>query len=321
VESKTYEMLWDCRFCGAKKLLGLSHRFCPSCGAPQDATARYFPPDSERVAVEDHRYAGRDVTCPSCRDVNSRSAKHCAHCGGPLEGAKDVGGVVATAARAPKAARVKSRWPRVLLALLGVGVALLLVNLLWKEDVALTVKARSWSRKIDIEQFGPTRESAWCDRMPGDARGVTRTRKERSTKRVPDGETCGTRKVDNGDGTYREARECQPKYRDEPVLDDHCSFTVDRWSVARTAEASGKGSEAPTWPAVGSLRAGSTPGSEREGARRETYNVDLFDTKGKGGDCDDDAARFEALLTGSRWLAERRGLTGGILCETLRKAP
>ena len=27
-----FEMLWDCSYCSAKKLLGLTHRHCPNCG-------------------------------------------------------------------------------------------------------------------------------------------------------------------------------------------------------------------------------------------------------------------------------------------------
>ena len=32
-EKKTYEMMWDCPYCGTKHLLGLTHRHCPNCGA------------------------------------------------------------------------------------------------------------------------------------------------------------------------------------------------------------------------------------------------------------------------------------------------
>src|SRR4029078_11427250 len=56
-----YEMIWDCKFCGQKKLLGLTHRFCAGCGAPQDPAARYFPPEHENVAVLDHPLRGADV--------------------------------------------------------------------------------------------------------------------------------------------------------------------------------------------------------------------------------------------------------------------
>src|SRR6185436_16014491 len=83
-------MLWDCKFCGTKKLLGLTHRHCPSCGAPQNAAERYFPSDSEKVRAEDHEYAGSDVVCGHCGDANSRKAQHCGGCGAPLEGAKDI---------------------------------------------------------------------------------------------------------------------------------------------------------------------------------------------------------------------------------------
>lgn len=88
---KTYEMLWDCPFCGANKLLGLTHRFCPNCGAPQDPKTRYFPSEQEKVAVEDHVYAGVDRSCPACREANGAIAKHCRHCGSPMDGAASVG--------------------------------------------------------------------------------------------------------------------------------------------------------------------------------------------------------------------------------------
>ena len=31
-DEPVYEMLWDCGYCGHKKLLGLTHRFCANCG-------------------------------------------------------------------------------------------------------------------------------------------------------------------------------------------------------------------------------------------------------------------------------------------------
>ncbi len=55
-----YEMLWDCRHCGSKKLLGLTHRHRPQCGAPQNPSERYFPSEDEKVAVQNHVYYGAD---------------------------------------------------------------------------------------------------------------------------------------------------------------------------------------------------------------------------------------------------------------------
>jgi hypothetical protein len=48
-EAGTFQMLWDCKYCSTKKLLGVTHKFCPSCGAAQDANARYFPSDEEAM--------------------------------------------------------------------------------------------------------------------------------------------------------------------------------------------------------------------------------------------------------------------------------
>ena len=63
-----YEMLWNCGACGSEKLLGVTHRHCPNCGAAQEASRRYFPSDEEKVAVADHRYTGVDHQCAgACR--------------------------------------------------------------------------------------------------------------------------------------------------------------------------------------------------------------------------------------------------------------
>ncbi|HEX3596887.1 MAG TPA: hypothetical protein VHU80_17380, partial [Polyangiaceae bacterium] len=85
-----YEMLWDCRFCGAKKLLGLTHRHCPNCGAPQSAEQRYFPSDADKVPAKEHEYFGADVVCVHCGVANSKNSKHCAGCGAPLERAPEI---------------------------------------------------------------------------------------------------------------------------------------------------------------------------------------------------------------------------------------
>ncbi|MDB4933727.1 MAG: hypothetical protein JWP87_699 [Labilithrix sp.] len=35
-----YEMFWDCKYCGQKKLLGLTHRFCAGCGKGRSVSSR-----------------------------------------------------------------------------------------------------------------------------------------------------------------------------------------------------------------------------------------------------------------------------------------
>src|SRR3954471_15815305 len=90
MEEATYEMCWDCKYCGQKKLLGLTHRFCAGCGAPQDPASRYFPPDNEKVAVKDNPFVGADVSCPACKQPMSRAAKCCTNCGSPIDKGVEV---------------------------------------------------------------------------------------------------------------------------------------------------------------------------------------------------------------------------------------
>jgi hypothetical protein len=60
-DGKVYEMLWDCKFCGTKKLLGKTHRFCPNRRpAP---IRRYFPAD-RKVVVQDRVFVGADKSAP-----------------------------------------------------------------------------------------------------------------------------------------------------------------------------------------------------------------------------------------------------------------
>ena len=62
----TYQMLWDCPYCGTPKLLALDHKHCPACGGAQDPTRRYFPKDDEKIAVEGHVFVGKDKICGAC---------------------------------------------------------------------------------------------------------------------------------------------------------------------------------------------------------------------------------------------------------------
>ena len=84
----TYEMLWDCKFCGAEGLPARTHRHCPTCGAAQDPNTRRFPSDAEKKAVHDHVHKGADLICGACKTVNDGDAKFCRQCGAPLESAE-----------------------------------------------------------------------------------------------------------------------------------------------------------------------------------------------------------------------------------------
>jgi membrane protease subunit (stomatin/prohibitin family) len=346
-EEPVYEMLWDCKFCGAKKLLGATHRHCPTCGAPQNAEERYFPSDAEKVPAQSHVYYGADVKCAHCGEANSKNSKHCGGCGAPLDTAKEVlrredrvaragdafAGQTAADARGERLGTGAARAPTpprasgVRRALgIGCGVVVLLVAaaavvLLWKKTDGVEVVRHTWKRTIEVERFGPVPDSAWCDSMPAGARGVSRSREIRSHERVRDGEECHTRKIDRGNGTFAEKEECSPKYRDEPVYADRCRFTVDRWQTARTATAEGNSlADALGWPDPSPLRAGSCEGCERLGKRREAYAVFLRDPKGAEHPCTFDEDKWRLFGVGSRWKGDIRVLGGSLDCDSL-KAP
>lgn len=344
---KTYEMLWDCKYCGQKKLLGLTHRFCANCGAPQDATARYFPSDAEKVAVQDHQFVGADLRCPACQAWNSRSANCCTQCGGPLAAGQQAqvradqvrregqqfGGETAQDARrefgqvpgAAPAAPAKKGLPGIVIALLvviGLGAVGLVCGLVFlKKGAALEVAGHSWERRVEIEAYGPVRRSAWCDELPAGAKELSRRKDQRSTKKISDGEDCQTRRKDQGDGTFKETRECKPKYREEPVMDYRCDYEVNAWSTKDTLKASGASlKEEPSWPKVELKRTGSCVGCEREGKRSEEYKVRFTDTASKKEQvCEFDQAKWSSFAMGSSWKGKVGVLTGGLDCDSLQK--
>ncbi|MBN1611828.1 MAG: SPFH domain-containing protein [Polyangiaceae bacterium] len=335
---QAYEMLWDCPHCGTKKNLGLSHRHCPNCGGPQDAQWRYFPADHEKVAVQDHVYAGADLECRYCGAFNGRRCRHCASCGAPLEGAtqarmrqdqltqgeysgetreharREWGHPPAAAQQAPSKRRA---WPWILAA--AVVLALVVGVFLVKQNAELTVAGHGWKREVAVERFGPVQDSDWCDAMPRRATNVHRSRQVRSHKEVPDGQDCKTRRQDRGDGTYVEKRQCTTRYRKEPVYDDKCSYTIVKWAPVRTEKLTGSSAkDAPRWPAVQLARPGECVGCEREGARTEEYVVQ-FVRRGDGekASCRFDQRRWASLEVGTS-LRGKFSVIGSVLdCDTL----
>lgn len=333
----TYEMLWDCSSCGTQKLLGKTHRRCPNCGAPQDPTRRYFPAPGEEVPVTGHVFVGADWSCAACATPNSNAAKFCVNCGNPKDGNvavkkvddQIVEGGVARPRLAPQAgmagmaapAARKSRTPLVIACVVLAMLGACLVTIFWQKDVQVRVEQHTWSRDIDIERMQPMQDSSWCDSMPSDAYSVSRRREVRSHNQIPDGESCHTVRSDNGDGTFSTREECSTRYRSEPVYDDKCYYTVNRWQVVRTAHAAGRGFSPPrAWPSYALARSGNCMGCEREGKRKEQLIVDLRATKDttKTWRCDLDENRWTRLRDGDVRVMRVRVVTGGAVCDTLK---
>lgn len=308
-QEKHYEMLWDCQFCGTKKLLGKTHRFCPNCGAPQNPASRYYPSDEEKVAVEDHVFVGADVTCPACATLNAGSSEFCQNCGSPLkEGAKATVLQAQSAAIGQAFANSGSRdvtkeafdsemervgvkkeggggIPR-WLPIVVIAVIALVIGGIWfvtrSVEATVSVTGHEWTRTISVQQYSSFTESSWWNvPVPGD--NVTRggcVDRQRSSRQVPDGETCSTVRMDRGDGTFSESEQCTPKYRSEPVYDDWCVFSGYRWEDERQVVTTGGLADTPTYGDPNLNCAGSARvGCERETGRDEVYTLTLVNSE------------------------------------------
>jgi hypothetical protein len=343
----TYEMLWDCEYCGTKKLLGHTHRFCPHCGAQQNPDKRYFPSDDEKVAVKDHVYYGVDVTCAACQTLNSANSDFCTNCGSPLSDAKKAE-VLAEQRRKEgekfeagqgrdltkekfeqQQARIQpkkgmsTRTKLILGALVGLLVVCIGIGafvIFGSSEKGVYVEGHSWRREIQIQDFQARSQGDWCDSMPSDAYNISQSEKQRSTRQVPDGEECTVRRVDNGDGTFREVRECRTKYRSEPVYDDWCDYRVNRWDYARSVVAEGDSlSDVPAWPQFTLSKTGTDLGAEREGDRKQVYVVRFKDSEsGKTYDCEfTDENKWRSFPLESTWILEV-GVLGDARCDSLK---
>ena len=344
-QAGVYEMVWDCQYCGSKGLPARTHKFCPNCGAAQETDSRRFPSDAEKKAVAaGYQYKGASLICPACNTVNEGDAQFCQQCGAPVSEAaraKTVATQQRTANQAfaadaernvqqeeldadlakTKAASGKQGgipWVKIaIVAVIGLIIVGVLMALFWKKDVQAQVSELNWERIVFIEAFSAVPDGTWCDSMPGDAYNVSRSQRQRSTNRIPDGEECSTRRVDQGDGTFREERVCQTIYREEPVYDDYCSFTVNRWVSSRQADASGVlGRQEPAWPNA-NLRGGSGLGAERESGRNADYRV-VFQAGDKTYTCTlNDESRWRQIEVGATFNLPVGVITGSPDCSVL----
>jgi hypothetical protein len=352
-ELGTYQMLWDCPACGTSKLLGLDHRHCPACGSPQDSRYRYYPSDADKVLVQNHQYVGADRVCPGCSTPSSAAARFCAGCGAPLEGdAREavargdqlagagqafVGETVRDArhqiqnARQAQVDQALGRTPApkkrsgLVIALVIGGIvavigSLVFVLFFWKREAFVEVEGHAWTREIAVETFGPTTESAWCSSVPSKARVTSRRKEVKDTKKVPDGEECKTRRKDNRDGTFKQVKECTPKYKEEPIYAEKCTYEIDKWHTARTAESSGQGKDpAPSWPEAKLGKKGNCKGCEREGERKATYTLRFVDKKASETyECEVDEPEWTAAEVGSTWKAEVGVVTSKLDCDSFQ---
>jgi hypothetical protein len=323
-EDKNYEMFWDCESCGSEKLLGITHRHCPNCGAVQDSNARYFPSDDEKVALEDHEYTGADWYCPGCETPNASKAAFCTNCGTGKDGSKSVQIVDEPSTSEPKTqpsdeASKKGKGKKILKVvggLVAAFVVFLLVFMFWTEEKGVTVDSHSWERSIAIEKYQRVKEGTWKEKVP--LRGVVDRcyEKKQSTRKIEDGQTCTMKKKDNGDGSFREVEQCKTKYKEIPVMGQWCEYRIDKWKKSRDANATGD-DLLPSWPTP-TLNTCTMEklGCEREGTKSQSYIVHFIDSDGDRHECDFKQKVWENANTGMTAKMEFRVMDGGIDCDT-----
>jgi len=304
-----FQMLWDCRFCGTKKLLAVDMRHCPNCGAAQDPQWRYFPSEADKKAISDpnYTYAGVDKICPFCGQPNSAAAKFCKDCGGDLTNAKaaalhdnlvtgigeDAPGVVEDVAlknaqrqqAAIKAANKPRGLSRTQIILLGIAAVVIGIGAvigflaLSKHAASFNVSNLSWQRTINIEQYEALPGSNWQDSVPIGAYNRTCYAKDRPHEETYT-ESCGVQRVDNGDGSYSEREKTCTRSRTVYVPDTYCNYTVNSWVSIAPMQMSGGPSDPLVWPNFVSAQ-NTIIGAQRESSRNQILNVMFADTKTK----------------------------------------
>jgi hypothetical protein len=282
--------------------------FCQACGSPLD-DAKEAARRGDRVVGATQVDSGESVKDAldeaRQRQVDEEARRRREMAGLPPE-------------RPPKKKRGVVGW--LLLGCGGVAILALfgcvgfwLLSWMLASSGQVTASGHTWVRSIDVEAFGPVSKSDWQERVPRGASDVRCSREVKDTEKVPDGEDCKTRKIDKGDGTFTEKRECTTRYRTEKIYGEKCRYTVDEWSKSRSERAAGE-DLSPRWPAV-SL----APGREREGRRSETYTVTFVDERGSEHPCTFDEARWRAIADGRIFEASFGGLTGALDCGSLQE--
>jgi hypothetical protein len=323
----TYEMFWDCPACGTRKLLGKSHRHCPACGSAQDPRRRYFPPEHEKVAVHNHVFVGVDLICAHCETPNSAAAAHCVNCGGPIGDGDDPEVQLirdqAIQSLGKSVPAPPSRLPSKLMVLGALAFLVFTfcfcccITVFWTRDGEVELVGREWERSIEVERYAARSDGAWCDSMPHDAYSVSRSEKQRGSNSIPDGESCATVNTDNGDGTYSQSTQCTTTYREEPIYDTWCAYTVDRWGTDHWETANGTHASRPHWPST-SVSNCSSLGCTRVGSRTEVYNLLVHEIGGPAeGACDVSEASWMRQVEGKRFTVKIGVIDGGVRCHTL----
>lgn len=212
-----------------------------------------------------------------------------------------------------------------------------------RKEVEVTVEGHTWTRMIQVETYTKLHDRDWRDEIPGDADIGSCSSEIHHYDRVRDGEDCtwvpesctpgscseSCNNVDNGDGSYSVEcsrtcsdpvctpahNDCVTRYRDEPVWEDKCSYTVFRWKRSRGLPSSGHDTN-PVWSSQ-EIHTCTTrrEGCEREGSRDGEYSV-TFRFDGKTETCSYGESFWHKLEDGKTYKASTN-VFSSLLCSSV----
>jgi hypothetical protein len=228
----------------------------------------------------------------------------------------------------------------------AIGITVLLGFILfWSKDVQVKLVGKTWVRTQVIEKYKKLEEDSWCSQMPFDAKEKSRREEQIGTRTVTDctkcdchmesiqvgsKEECGApyRVADDAGGysleqncsmvpQYGDKEVCEDKTHEEPVYEDYCEYTIDRWVKDRTVKESGTWKKEPKWPHtnIDSCRSIQL-GCERLGKKDQKYMAHYQDLESKKTyECDWDQSKWDRLNLDSLWDAKVK--VTGFQCNTL----
>ena len=190
------------------------------------------------------------------------------------------------------------------------------------KDAAIQVQSHSWEQKISVQEYARVTEKAWKDKVPFKAESVSCREKERSTKKIADGEDCKTVKKDKGDGSFVEKEECTTRYKEIPVMDQYCTYKIEKWKEIRPLVSSGN--DLQPYPPKETIKTCTTTrlGCQKKGGKTDTYTVHFHDTTEtkKVYVCDFTEDIWKTYKPGIQYDA-KVSLLGSLDCDSLIQKP
>lgn len=197
---KLVEGLWDCPFCGNKRIRA-GQKTCPSCGHPQDENTKFYMPDEIKyVSDEEAAKISRnpDWQCSFCGSLNSDNLDSCANCGATKRNLNET--ILKCGSRKRKKKHKKKSKKHLLREAIQKNQKIFsekhitshwyicgnriyhfgLISCFSPKVRNVTIDDFEWKRTIDVEEIVTYDESGWT--LPDDARLQYTKRKSGHTK-------------------------------------------------------------------------------------------------------------------------------------------